>query len=114
MSSVPIGPTTYSPGKCTRITQGPVETPTGFCLRDAVLHVFWDAELENGFVCADHLDDLERWVPYSAHTSEVPPCGVTGSTFYEVRMENGTVESWCGLDDGDKIKSSGLVAARSL
>ncbi len=101
MSDVPIGPITYSPGKCTRITKGPVETPTGFCLQDAVLHVFWDTELENGFVCSDHISDIERWTPYSTHASQVPPCGLTDSTFHFVNMEDGTVESWCALDDSN-------------
>ena len=111
MSDVPIGPETYSPGKCTRVTEGPVETPTGFCLQDAVLHVFWDTELENSFVCSDHLDDIERWKPYSTHASEVPPCGLTGSMFHDVRMEDGSVESWCSLDDESDAKSRELAAA---
>ncbi len=111
MSRVPIGPVTYSPGKCTRVTAGEIDNPTGFCLQDAVLHVFWDAELENGFTCSDHLDDIERWKPYSTHASEVPPCGLTGSSFHEVRMEDGTVESWCILDEGDSAQSRELVAA---
>ncbi len=111
MSQVPIGPVTYSPGKCTRITKGPVDAPTGFCLKDAVVHVFWDAEFENGFVCSDHLADIIKWKPYSTHASKVPPCGLTGSVFYDVIMEDGTVESWCALDDGDVTESAELVAA---
>lgn len=110
MSGVPIGPVTYSPGKCTRIMRGSVEAPTGFCLKDAVLHVFWDAKLENGFVCSDHVGDIKQWAPYSTHTSLVPPCGLTGSMFHGVIMGDGTVESWCALDDGVSVSSTELVA----
>ena len=114
MSAVPIGPETYSPGKCTRVTKGTVDAPTDFCLRDAALHVFWDAELENGFVCADHLADLERWTFYSTHRSQVPPCGLTGSEFYGVIMEDGTVESWCLLDEGEAARSAERATSRAL
>ncbi len=104
-----MGPVTYSPGKCTRVVGGPIEKPTSLCLKDAVMHVFWDPDLENGFTCTEHSNEIQEWSPYAVHTSDVPPCGLTGSNFAGILMEDGSIESWCFLDEGEKEKRAEFV-----
>ena len=107
---VPLGPETYSPGKCTRVIDGPLDNPTAFCLKDAVLHVFWEGPGgDNGFVCSEHSAEISQWSPYSVHVPEVPPCGHTGSYFAWVKMSDGTTESWCYLEVGERELSAAAV-----
>lgn len=52
------------------------------CGKPAVRHVIWDAEMENGFVCEEHLAELGVvWSFCWAH--EVgPDCAMPGSRFF--------------------------------
>lgn len=52
------------------------------CGKPAVRHVIWDETLENGFVCEEHLSELDTlWTFFAAH--EVgPDCGMPGSLFF--------------------------------
>ncbi len=50
------------------------------CGKEPFLHVLWDDEMENGFVCTDHVAELDRknWIPVDQH--EVgPDCGMPGA-----------------------------------
>jgi hypothetical protein len=52
------------------------------CGQPAVRHVIWDEEMENGFVCDEHLPELGVvWTFFAAH--EVgPDCAMPGSLFF--------------------------------
>jgi len=52
------------------------------CGKPAVRHVIWDAELENGFVCDEHLDEIgTRWKCLAMHAVG-PDCAMPGSLFF--------------------------------
>lgn len=53
------------------------------CGKPAVRHVIWDAEMENSFVCDEHLAEVGKvWAFYARH--EVgPDCAMPGSEFFE-------------------------------
>lgn len=61
---------------CTRSLRGHI------CGKPAVRHVIWDEEMENGFVCEEHLSELgTAWTFYAAH--EVgSDCAMPGSCFF--------------------------------
>lgn len=53
------------------------------CGKEAVKHVIWDATMENGFVCVEHLRELgSRWAYLAAHPVG-PDCAMPGSLFFE-------------------------------
>ena len=39
----------------------------GPCQRDAVWHIFWTPDLENGAACDEHYEASRRWAWYTAH-----------------------------------------------
>jgi hypothetical protein len=52
------------------------------CGKDAVFHVIWDEEMENGFTCSDHLDELGTvWAFVAAHKVG-SDCAMPGALFF--------------------------------
>jgi hypothetical protein len=52
------------------------------CGKDAVRHVIWDEEMENGFTCAEHVSELGTvWAFFAAHDVG-PDCAMPGALFF--------------------------------
>lgn len=52
------------------------------CGKDAYRHVIWDEEMENGFVCREHLDELGRlWSFFAVHEVGAD-CAMPGAMFF--------------------------------
>ncbi len=52
------------------------------CGASAVRHVIWDEEMENGFVCEEHLSEIGvLWTCFAMHDVG-PDCAMPGSQFF--------------------------------
>lgn len=66
------------------------------CGKPAVRHVLWDATMENGFVCQEHLAEIGTvWSYYAIHEVGAD-CAMPGSLFFE---ELNVHSASCGYPD---------------
>lgn len=75
-------PCGYSPG----------DTDANDCGQTATWHIAWDAQLENGLSCDEHMDLIQRQFVYADRHPVGVDCGMPGATwFFE--------EKRCGYPD---------------
>lgn len=61
---------------------------------DAVVHLIWTPDGENGFACEDHRREaLTRWCPYAVHELG-PDCGMPDSRFIEEENTCRVPDEW--------------------
>ena len=78
--TVPIGEVVQQPGLCTRLLNWDAvqagQEREQVCGESAVIHVAYDAGIENGFCCTAHWVEFEATWPYwDSHDVKAPPCG---------------------------------------
>ena len=76
-----------SPINCTRVG----------CNRPATHHVIWTADIDNGLVCPEHLEEVnERWCYFALHPYEMA-CSMPGAFFRDALNRCVVDEEWLGL-----------------
>lgn len=64
-------PCGYSPG----------DTDANTCMKPATWHIAWDADLENGLACDEHMTYAQQFAYVDRHPVGVD-CAMPGSTWY--------------------------------
>jgi hypothetical protein len=58
----------------------PDDTEDDTCRQKATWHIAWDAQMENGLACDEHMVTAQQWVYVDRHPVG-PVCGMPGSTW---------------------------------
>ncbi|UTI65638.1 hypothetical protein NBH00_05355 [Paraconexibacter antarcticus] len=90
---------------CMRL-MGVFEGRESLCGKPAVKHVDWGTAC--GFVCADHVADLDRWT-YKAVHDLGSACGMPGALWWDGEWD-GVPFSWCAYD-GEGLPTAEPVRA---